>query len=147
MALLVVNYKHKVIAVTFLIFSTLIYTSAAQNSVPFNQPKKERVSDFSKFIHKFYYDMTFQKERVVFPCLFIQGYTLDDIPTKEYYTKEKWKTYDRNKEIDIEITIEINSHKKISVNYFICETDYSQVHQFELINGQWFLTTISDYSV
>lgn len=141
------NSKYKVIAVTFLIISALIFTSATQNSAPTHQPKQELVSDFSAFIKKFYYDITFQRERVVFPCLFIQAYTLDDIPTKEYYTRDKWKTYDRNKEIDIEITIEINSHKKISVNYFICETDYSQVHQFELINGKWFLTTISDYSV
>jgi hypothetical protein len=142
-----VNYRYKAKAVTFLIFSALVFTSATQNSVPTFKPEGERVSDFSKFIHKFYYNMAFQKERVVFPCLFIQAYTLDDIPTKEYYTKDKWKTYDRNKEIDAEITIEINSHKKISVNYFICGTDYSQVHQFELINGKWFLTSISDYSV
>lgn len=108
--------------------------------------KREKLSDFSVFIKKFYYDMTFQKERIVFPCKVKYFQTVDEIPVTEVFTIRNWVNYDRNKEEGIETTIELISHKKVIVHYFVCETCESQYHEFELVGGKWFLVRIMDYS-
>jgi hypothetical protein len=107
--------------------------------------KREKLSDFSAFINKFYYDMTFQRERVVFPCIAKYTNTEDDIPIIEVYTEKNWDVFDRNIDSEYEMTIELISHKKVIVHLFVCESCRSIYHQFELVNDKWFLVRVMDY--
>ena len=123
------------------------FISPSQEEDIVTQEKPEKLHDFSAFINKFYYNNSFQMERVVFPCPQINYFTKDDVPSKEFFTKKTWDLYDRNNEKEVEIVIILKSHKKIVVKYFICDTCFNQEHIFELINGKWYLTWIDSYVI
>lgn len=104
--------------------------------------KGEKLSNFTAFFKRFYSDSSYQIQRIVFPLQFI--YYDDNIEKQELIIKKEWGFITIDKEIATET--KIISHSKVRVIYYIPDTCFYQLHDFELRNGKWILVKITDQS-
>ncbi|MFY8034636.1 MAG: hypothetical protein ACOVMN_08960 [Flexibacteraceae bacterium] len=102
----------------------------------------EKLSNFTTFFKRFYTDSTYQVERIIFPLSFY--YYEENLEKKNLLSKKDWGFITIDKEIATKT--KIISHSKVTIDYYIPETCFYQLHDFELRDGKWSLVNITDQS-
>lgn len=139
--------NNKKFLLVFLYFLTACTSNKTQQIETNKQTGVEQLKneDFDSFLKRFCSEKDFQHNRTRFP-LVSKYYDVDaEKPTIKVFQKEDDEFSDLNKKEFIKKVTKENP-KKCILNIQIDGTGIYVDYIFELINGQWFLTTTIDQS-
>ncbi|WP_337043605.1 hypothetical protein [Emticicia sp. 17c] len=139
--------NNKKFLLVFLYFLTACTSNKTQQIETNKQTGVEQLKneDFDSFLKRFCSEKDFQHNRTRFP-LVSKYYDVDaEEPTIKVFQKEEDEFSDLNKKEFIKKVTKENP-KKCILNIQIDGTGIYVDYIFELINGQWFLTTTIDQS-